>query len=73
MKSLIPRLAGVLLFLSATPVWACPECRAQVKSSGDSLYLHRELWSDAPGTVKQGRFWSWAKRAHAIYWQAQHS
>lgn len=41
--------------------------------NGDSLYLHRDLWSAAPEAVKQGRFWSWAKRAHEIYWQAQHS
>ncbi len=32
-KRLIPRLAGLLLFLGAAPsVWACPECRAQVNS-----------------------------------------
>ncbi len=33
MKRFIPRLAGLLLFLSAAPsVWACPECRVQVNS-----------------------------------------
>lgn len=33
MKRLIPRLAGLLLFLSAAPeAWACAECRVQVDS-----------------------------------------
>lgn len=49
------------------------EMQLVIELNGDSLYLHKELWSDAPGTVKQGRFWGWAKRAHEIYWQAQHS
>lgn len=33
MKRILPRLAGLILVLgTARPVWACPECRAQVKS-----------------------------------------
>ena len=33
MQRLIPRLAGLALFLGAAPAaWACPECRAQVNS-----------------------------------------
>lgn len=39
----------------------------------DSLYLQRELWTDEPATVKQGRFWSWAKRAQQKYWEVTHS
>ena len=39
----------------------------------DSLYLHKDLWKDEPATVKQGRFWSWAKRVQQRYWEASHS
>ncbi len=38
----------------------------------DSMYLRKSLWADEPASVRQGRFWSWAKRAHEKYWQAQH-
>ena len=40
---------------------------------GDSLYLHKELWQDEPATVRQGRFWSWAKRVQKRYWEVSHS
>ena len=39
----------------------------------DSLYLHKELWLEEPATIKQGRFWSWAKRVQQKYWEATHS
>jgi sulfide:quinone oxidoreductase len=39
----------------------------------DSLYLHKELWTDEPATVKQGGFWSWAKRVQQKYWEVTHS
>lgn len=39
----------------------------------DSIYLHKDLWTDEPGTVRQGRFWSWAKRVQQKYWEAAHS
>jgi sulfide:quinone oxidoreductase len=42
-------------------------------SDKDSLYLHKLLWNSEPGVVRQGRFWSWAKRVHEMYWQAQHT
>ena len=37
------------------------------------LYLHKDLASDEPATVRQGRFWSWAKRVHEMYWEVSHS
>ena len=40
---------------------------------GDSLYLHKDIWTDEPATVRQGRFWSWAKRVQQRYWEAMHS
>ena len=39
----------------------------------DSIYLHKELWFEEDVSVKQGRFWHWAKRAHEHFWQATHS
>ncbi len=40
---------------------------------GNSIYLHKDIWTDEPGTVKQGRFWSWAKRVQQRYWEHSHS
>jgi NADH dehydrogenase FAD-containing subunit len=39
---------------------------------GDTIYFHKDLWSGEPGTLRQGRFWSWAKRVHERYWEAKH-
>ena len=40
---------------------------------GDSIYLHKDVWTDEPGTVREGRFWSWAKRVQQRYWELSHS
>lgn len=40
---------------------------------GDSIYFQKDLWSDEPSSVRQGRFWSWAKRVHQKYWNATHA
>ena len=39
------------------------------EAGSDSLYLHKDIWTDEPATVRQGRFWSWAKRAQQRYWE----
>lgn len=39
---------------------------------GDSIYFHKDLWSNDPASVRHGRFWSWAKRVHEKYWEAAH-
>jgi sulfide:quinone oxidoreductase len=50
------------------------EARFVIDESGrDSIYLHKDIWTDEPGTVRQGRFWSFAKRAQQEYWEAAHS
>lgn len=41
-------------------------------SGGDSIYVHKDIWTDEPATVRQGRFWSWAKRVQEMYWAAAH-
>ena len=39
----------------------------------DAIYLHQKLWHDEPASVRQGRFWSWAKRIQEKYWQRRHA
>jgi sulfide:quinone oxidoreductase len=39
----------------------------------DSIFLHRDLWTDDPANIKQGRFWAWAKRSHEQYWMKRHA
>jgi sulfide:quinone oxidoreductase len=43
------------------------------EGGGDTIYLHQGLWDKEPAIVRQGRFWSWAKRIHDRYWLAKHS
>ena len=43
------------------------------EAGSDGLYLHKDIWSDEPATIRQGRFWSWAKRAQKRYWEISHS
>ena len=39
----------------------------------DSIYLHKDLWTDKPAKVKHGIFWAWAKRGHEQYWMRRHA
>jgi len=43
------------------------------EGGGDTIYLHKGLWDDEPAIVRQGRFWTWAKRVHENFWLASHS
>ncbi len=38
----------------------------------DSIYLRKGLWDSAESDVKQGRFWSWAKRMQERFWEFKH-
>lgn len=50
------------------------EMRLVIDESGsDSIYLRKDLWTDEPGSVRQGHFWSWAKRVQQRYWEHSHS
>lgn len=40
---------------------------------GEGLYLRKDLWTDEPATVRQNRFWNWAKRVQQSYWEHSHS
>ncbi len=39
------------------------------EGGADTIFLHKALWEDKPATVRQGRFWGWAKRIHEKYWR----
>ena len=43
------------------------------EGGSDSIYVHKDIWTNEPADVRQGRFWSWAKRAQEKYWEATHS
>lgn len=50
------------------------EMRLVIDEGGsDSMYIHKDIWVNEPAEVRQGRFWSWAKRAQERYWEAAHS
>jgi sulfide:quinone oxidoreductase len=51
-----------------------PDLRMVIDEGGsESIYAHKDIWTDEPANVRQGRFWSWAKRAQEKYWEAAHS
>lgn len=50
------------------------EVRLVIDEGGsDSIYAHKDIWTDEPASVRQGRFWSWAKRVQEKYWEAKHA
>jgi sulfide:quinone oxidoreductase len=51
------------------------EMRFVIEEIGGSndLYVHKEMSRDEPATIRQGRFWSWAKHIQQKYWEAKHS
>ena len=42
-------------------------------ADGESIYFHKGLWANEPASVRQGRFWGWAKRVHERFWEATHA
>jgi sulfide:quinone oxidoreductase len=50
------------------------EMRLVIDEGGhNSIYLHKDMWSDEPGSVRQGHFWSWAKRVQEAQWKHIHA
>ena len=50
------------------------ELRLVIDEGGrDSIYAHKDIWTDEPASVQQGRFWGWAKRVQEKYWEATHA
>lgn len=42
------------------------------EGGSDSIYLRKGLWDSTSTELRQGRFWSWAKRVHEKYWLQKH-
>jgi len=50
------------------------EIRLIIDEGGsESMYVHKDIWTDEPASVRQGRFWGWAKGVQQKYWEASHS
>ena len=49
------------------------EMRLVIEEPGDSIYLHKDVWREEPGSVRQAHFWSWAKHVQQRYWEHSHS
>ena len=41
--------------------------------AADAIFLRKNVGRSEPATVRQGRFWRWAKRIHEMYFQHVHS
>jgi sulfide:quinone oxidoreductase len=49
------------------------EMRTVIDEGGeDSVYFHKDIWTNEAADVRQGRFWSWAKRVQEKYWESTH-
>jgi sulfide:quinone oxidoreductase len=42
------------------------------EAGSDSIYLHKDIGSERPATIKRGRFWSLAKSAQKEFWELSH-
>jgi sulfide:quinone oxidoreductase len=43
------------------------------EGGGDSMYVHKDIWTNEPASVRHGRFWRWSKRVQEKYWEVIHS
>ena len=41
--------------------------------ANDSIFVHKDLWTDEPAELQQNRFWGWAKQKQEMYWKAKHA
>lgn len=49
------------------------EMMVVVDSGPDSIFVHKDLWTDKPADIQQSRFWGWAKHKQESYWKAKHA
>jgi sulfide:quinone oxidoreductase len=49
------------------------EMMVVVDSGPDSIFVHKDLWTDKPADIQQNRFWGWAKQKQESYWKAKHA
>src|SRR6185369_15501090 len=38
----------------------------------DAIFLRKDVGRSEPATIRQGRFWRWAKKIHEMYFQHVH-
>ena len=41
-------------------------------AGADAIFLRKNVGRNEPATIRQGRFWRWAKRIHELYFQHLH-
>jgi hypothetical protein len=44
-----------------------------IDEGGDGSIYFRKGPGDRDASVRQGRFWGWAKRVHERYWEGLHA
>ncbi len=44
-----------------------------IEAGKESIFAKKDLWSDEPGKIQQGRFWGWAKRLQEQHWKTRHT
>ena len=44
-----------------------------IDAGNESMFVHKDLWSDDDANIQHSRFWSWAKRTQESYWKAKHA
>ena len=40
-----------------------------IDEGGSDSVIHKDIWTNEPANVRQGRFWGWAKRVQEKYWK----
>jgi sulfide:quinone oxidoreductase len=49
------------------------EMMVVVDSGVDSIFVHKDLWTEDRADVQRSRFWGWAKQKQEMYWKAKHA
>jgi len=44
-----------------------------IDAGGESIFVHKDLWTDDEANLQHGRFWAWAKRIQEWHWKAKHA
>jgi sulfide:quinone oxidoreductase len=44
-----------------------------VDAGDESIFVHKDLWSEDEANIQHSRFWAWAKRKQERYWKAKHA
>jgi sulfide:quinone oxidoreductase len=44
-----------------------------VDAGDESIFVHKDLWTDEVANIQHSWFWGWAKRKQERYWKAKHA